>query len=385
MATEGIAARRRDSRLRAVLLVFWPPVVAWVAALAGLWLIAYLSGHPPWQPDTWARWDSTHYESIATGGYEVHRCVPGEASGSGWCGNAAWFPGYPWLVGGLHRLGLPLVGTGVVVSWLFAAAALIVLWRMFLRGLPPVAAGVGLAFAAWTPGQVYDYAVFPLSTLLFFTVAALGLLHRGRWVTAGLAAGAATLSYPVGVSVAIAAAVWLVATLRSGRLGALAAATVPSVLALAVIGIVQRTETGRWTAFFDVQRHYGHGFHNPFGVTWNAVLVVARTRSLGLHWPLVTSLQTVIVTLVIGVVLLHLVVRPRTIGRPELLLALWVLVAWALPLTQANVSVWRSQATLAPLAILVARLPRSVALSVVAALIAVSVPMAVLFFQGKLI
>jgi hypothetical protein len=385
-ATAKVSALRRElTPLHAVVMASWPPLVAWAAAIVGLGLTAYFSGHPPWHSGSWAHWDSGHYESIATGGYEVHRCAPGEANGSGWCGNAAWFPAYPWLLGGLHELGLPLVGTGVVVSWLFTLAALVVLWRTFLRELRPAAVAAGLAFAAWAPGQVYDFAVFPLSMLFFFTVAALGLLYRGRWVAAGLATGAATLTYPVGITVAVAAAVWLTLTLHSGRPRALAAITVPTVIALAVIGIVQRLQTGRWTAFFDVQRQYGHGLHDPFGVSSNAVLVLARTRSLRLYWPIETSLQTVIVALVIGVVLLHLALRRRTIGPSELLLAVWAVATWALPLTQANVSVWRSQAALAPLAVLVARLPRPVALSIVAALVAISVPMALLFFDGTLI
>jgi hypothetical protein len=371
-------ATAKTSALRAAL-------IAWGAAAIGLCLTAHFSGHSPWHAGTWAHWDSAHYESIAAGGYDVHPCSPGEEGGSGWCGNAAWFPAYPWILGGLHAAGLPLVGAGVVVSWLFALAALVVLWRLFLGGLRPAAAGVGLAFAAWAPGQVYDYAVFPLSMLFFFSVVALALLQRGRWLAGGIAAGAATLTYPVGLTVAIAGGIWLVITRGSDRKLAFAEATIPSALALAVIGAVQRIQTGRWTAFFDVQRHYGHGFHNPLGVTWNAVLVVVRTRSLDLSWPLVTSLQTVLVALVIGAVVLHLAWRRHPIGRSELLLLVWAIVTWTLPLTQANVSIWRSQAALAPLAVLVARLPRVVALPLVTALVAISVPMALLFFEGRLV
>ena len=46
------------------------------------------------------------------------------SEGSTWCGNAAWFPGYPLLLAGLHVFGLPILGTGIAVSWIFSAAAL---------------------------------------------------------------------------------------------------------------------------------------------------------------------------------------------------------------------------------------------------------------------
>jgi hypothetical protein len=99
----------------------------------------------------------------------------------------------------------------------------------------------------------------------------------------------------------------------------------------------------------------------------------------------VTALQTVIVAVVIAIVLVYLASRRHMIGKAELLLAVWAVVTWILPLTEATVSLWRNQAALAPLAVLVARLPRPVAFSAVAALVAISVPMAILFFDGTLI
>jgi hypothetical protein len=66
-------------------------------------------------------------------------------------------------------------------------------------------------------------------------------------------------------------------------------------------------------------------------------------------------------------------------------LTVWAVAAWAFPLTQASVSVWRSHAALLPIALVVARLPRAVAVAAVAALVTLSVPMARLFFEGRLI
>jgi hypothetical protein len=384
MTTAEIDVRRWT--LRAALADSWPPLLAWIAALAGLWLSAYFSGHPPWHGGTWAHWDSSYYESIAAHGYDVHRCSPGETdTAATWCGNAAWFPGYPLLLAGLHVLGLPILGTGIVVSWVFSAAALVLLWHSFLRDLPAFAAGAGLLFAAWVPGQVYDYAVFPLSMLFFFTVAFLDLLRRCRWAAAGLIGAAAVLTYPVGVTLAIVAAIWITLTLRTGRIRATALAAGPSPLAFVAIVVVQRIQTGRWTAFFDVQSQYGHGFHNPMGVTGNALLVVVRTRSFDFAWPLITSLQTVLVAVVLLAVFLHVAARRRTAGRVDLLLVLWAAVTWALPLTQANVSVWRSQAALAPIGVLVGRLPRPAAITLIVAAAAVAVPVALLFFAGRLV
>src|SRR6266566_5175477 len=119
----------------------WLPVAAWTGALGLLCLTAWLVGFTPVAADTWARWDSAHYESIARGGYEVHRCAPGDigAPGTSWCGNAAWLPGYPVLMAAGHATGVSFWWAGLIISWLLAGATLILLWRTFLRDLPPIA------------------------------------------------------------------------------------------------------------------------------------------------------------------------------------------------------------------------------------------------------
>src|SRR2546429_9582198 len=93
-----------------------PPLVIWAAAATTVAVAAAAFGYSPFHGSTWARWDSTHYLTVAQGGYEFYR-GPADYPFPGWCGNAGWFPAYPWVPGGLHLPGLPLPGTAVVVSW----------------------------------------------------------------------------------------------------------------------------------------------------------------------------------------------------------------------------------------------------------------------------
>ena len=354
------------------------PFAAWVAALAGLVATAAATGHGPFDAGTWAHWDSAHYLAIARHGYsDFHPCEGGH-----WCGDAAWFPGYPLLMAALHGVGLPLAGAAVALSWAFTFAAIVVLWVTFLRELPRVAALGGLAFAAWTPGQVFDYALFPLSMLFFFTALTLRFLVHARPLAAGLAAAAAVLSHPVGITLALVGTIWLAAVSSRDRLRAIGLFAVPSLLAFFLILAVQRAQTGRWSAFFDVQSRYGHGIHDPFGVASNAILLLARTPSF-LTRENAPPLQMVLVCAVLLAVVAQTALRRRG-SQVDLLLVVWALVTWAFPLTQANVSYWRSEAALAPLAILVARLPRAVLVPAVAAFVVVSVPLAWLFFDNRL-
>ena len=370
---------------------WWPALAVWLAALAGLWIVALTHGHDPWHAATWSHWDSAHYAEIADHGYDLHRC------GSSWCGNTAWFPGYPLLMAGLHALGVPLLTAGVAVAWLCSGAALVALWHLFLRELPPLAAWGGLLFAGWAPGQVYDYAVYPLSLLVLLTVAYLHLLRRRSWLLAGLAGAGAAVTYPLGVALALTGAAWILLTQRRGRTRAIAASCVPVALGFAAVIAAQWIQTGRWTAYFDVERTYEHGLHNPFGAVTNALILWHRTQAL--EPENVKGLQTLVVSAVLLAVLAHAAWRFWQGGNEsgarhplrgsqaprDALLLLWALVTWAVPLTQGNISVQRSQAALAPLAVLVARLPRPLLLLAVAAVVALSEPVARLYFEGRLI
>jgi hypothetical protein len=361
-------------------------LAAWSAALLVLCITAAASGHDPLSTATWEHWDSGHYESIALGGYDVHRCAPGETdSGARWCGNAAWFPAYPWLLAALHLLGLPIGVAGIAVAWAFALAALLLLWHAFLRLSPKPFAASALLYAAFTPGLVYEYAVFPLSMFVTFTVGFLALLYRGRWLAAGLAGFAAALTYPIGVMVApVVAFAWALLRARGNRTRAVVLAAVPPAGAFAVVAAVQRVQTGRWRAFFDVQAQYAHGFHDPFGVTENVLLPLARASQPFTH-DLAASWQTLLVALTLAALGVHAALRRRHLALLDPLILLFAAIAWALPLIPANVSVWRSQTALAPVALLVARLPRPLAASVIVASVIVNVALARLFFEGRLI
>src|SRR5262245_24046113 len=155
------------------------PLLTWAATVGALMAIAAAFGYSPFEGATWSRYDSVHYEDIARDGYDLFRCPPGVWTPGAWCGDAGWFPGYAWLFGAVHLVGVPLRASGVVVSWFFAGATLVLLWSTFFRRRWDVTAFFALLYAAWAPGQIYGYSIFPMSVLAFFTVAHLWLLLRG--------------------------------------------------------------------------------------------------------------------------------------------------------------------------------------------------------------
>jgi hypothetical protein len=325
------------------------------------------------------------YEDIARHGYDLFPCRQPYPPGT-WCGNAGWFPAYAWLVGGLHLLGFPLQATAAVVAWSFAAATVVLLWLTFFDRTPTAAAVGALLFAAFAPGQIYNYAVFPLSMLAFCTIGFLWLLDRERWVAAGGVGAIAALTYPLGVLLSPIAAVWLLAQTKVPRLERLrrtAWVCGPTVAVLAGFLLDQRLETGRWDAYLLVQDKYHHTLQDPFTATYDALRPLWHGSPFALARA--PALQTALVTLVLLSVLAHAVVRRRTLGRLDGLLLLWAIAIWAIPLMQANLSLQRSQAALLPLALLVYRLPKPLIFTLAVAAAAVAVAMEKLFLQGALV
>ena len=360
-----------------------PPLVASASALAAVVFVAAASRYKPWDPAIWSRWDSGLYEDIARRGYTLFPC---SYDARQWCGNAAWFPGYPWVFGAMHRLGLPLLWAAVSVSWAFSAATVALLWVTFLQRRRDAAVAAALLYAAFAPGQIYLYSIFPLSMLAFATVGCLWALNVRRYLLAGIAGAAAALAYPIGVLLAPVAMLWILAQRNVAfrpRLRDLTAALVPITVALAAMVTVQRVETGRWNAFFLVQDKYAaqRASADPFVVLWDVVRAGARHSSHGVT--VVVALQTLFVTLLLLLVLVHAWRHRRSLQGGDSLLLLWALPTWALPLSQ-SVSVQRGQAALLPLAVLVARLPARLAWSLVLAAAAIGLWMETYFLDWTL-
>jgi hypothetical protein len=386
MSAARLSGNRPDDSSRASRLsLLAAPVLVWVFAAAVVALGAWAFGYDPWESATWSRFDSGLYEDIARDGYQLFRCDVNEFGPGTWCGDAGWFPAYSWLVGGLHAVGLPLRGSAVVLSWFLTGATIVLIWATFLQRSVRATALTALVYAAFTPGQIYDYAVFPLSLLAFSTVLSLWLLYRERWVTAGIAGAVAALSYPLGVVLIPASATWILLDRKVPGRERVRRTVLASGLMLAgpaLLLVVQRLETGSWNAYFLVQDKYHHMLQNPIVATWRALTPIVDRSPFTLAQAPV--LQTALVTGTLVLVLAHAALRHRSLDRLDGLLLLWALATWAFPWSQSHVSHQRGEAALLPLAILVARLPWPVSLAIAAAAAAIALPMEKLFLDGVL-
>jgi hypothetical protein len=316
------------------------PLLALLAARA-LTAAAALWAHVnPLRLDSWVRWDSNLYLSIAQRGYYLEHCPPGSGYERWqWCGNAGWFPLYAWML---------KIAPGAVLSLIFQAILLVLVWRRS-RSWP------ALLLAAFFPGCIYQQAVFPVS---LFLVCALLFLEFWRPESGALAA----MAYPTGVllvPVALLKRRWL------------AAAGV--VIGFFVVLAVMRAQTGRWDAYILTQAKYAFQFA-PFDTLFSRLkpLVNARYRDA-------TSFSAAAQTLL---VLAMMALSARSwLAKPEI--AAYCLAYWLFPLcVGGRLSLYRAESLLVPLVFL---LPERAKVPLLVVAVPLAFAMSVAFFRGSLV
>lgn len=187
--------------------------------------------------------DAGWYQAIVADGY---------AGGTLGLRKAAFYPGYPMLVAALyepvkavqHAAHLPepaawgsfgsdplVVLAQLVVSNACLVVALVALWHLYQPRLGTAATLLGSCLLVAAPNAFFLSSGHSESAFLAATVLAFLFAERGRWVAAGLAAGAAALIRSPGVLLLLPLAIiWL----RSSRPRGPALAG----LALALAGVV---------------------------------------------------------------------------------------------------------------------------------------------------
>lgn len=358
-----------------------PPLGAFIAVRILFSEAAAAVGLDAWNAASWDRWDSGHYLAIATRGYEYFSCarIGGRAGDA--CGNAAWFPLYPWMLKPLIALGAAPAAAGAWVASLGALGLLIVLWNGALRNRG-VRGWLVLGMAAAFPGAVYQHAIFPTSLALLCLLLAGFCIARERWTLAGVLGAGVALSYVTGVLVAApnAVAAWLRS--RSFRAPLLAGGL--AACGLLLVLVLHQLLLGHWDAFYWVHRKGFSAMARPveafLGVVGPAFDARSdpRARTVGV--------QTLTVA---GLVLLGMGTAVSSRARPSAIRS-WAVVStlvfWVFPLVVGRgVSLYRSEALVLPVVLLLIELPVWVLGPVLMWLLVLAEQMGRLFFTGYLV
>jgi len=177
-------------------------------------------------------WDAQFYVQIAQSGYpHGYTYANGQLTGN----NLAFFPLYPLLIRIVHTVsGLAWGTSAVVVAWLCAFAAAVVLHRLLRELVSERVAGFAVALVFCQPMAVSLWIAYTESLFLLLVAASLLAMRKESWLWAGLFSCLAGLTRSTGIAVSAALVVAvLLAARRERRLSLrMAAATVLGCVAM---------------------------------------------------------------------------------------------------------------------------------------------------------
>lgn len=384
---------RPDTGRRTLVRALGPPLLVF-AALRVVFALATGTGLVDLTPETWARYDSGHYRSIAAEGYFVEPCAArGEVDVTPTCSNAAWYPGYPIVAKVVSGVGMTWDTAAIVVAQLATFGVLLFLWNGFLHARATPRNVALLVLAAFFPGTVYFLAAFPLSLLVLLLLWQIHLFRQHRWYAGAVVGMLASLVYPMALVLGPAAALWVFVADQSPirRQRAVRAAAVGAIVTVGtlVVFVAHQIVLGRWDASIEQQRWFGAALHNPVLQLWD-VLVERDTymQYMGVEHGLtkILAAQTGLVLLMV-VTVVALAVGKRA-GRTvdDLGLTILVVALWLLPLMNTiDTGLYRREAALVPLVILLVRAPTWLVTSFAVAAIPIWALMADRFYQYVLI
>jgi len=154
------------------------------------------STSPFW--DTFARYDTGHFESIAWGGYAP---APGGRS------NIAYFPVYPMLIRFVGRMferhHAIFYITGIVISWVCFILAMVALYYLARLDLPRHRAERAVLLTMIFPFAFFFGVAYSESTFLLFAVLAFYCFRTRHWVLGGLCGAVATATRVPGILMVI--------------------------------------------------------------------------------------------------------------------------------------------------------------------------------------
>jgi hypothetical protein len=141
------------------------------------------------------RWDSCHFLDLAKDGYEGHQDI------------MAFFPLYPWLVGGVHNLfNVDVEIAAFVVSWVFCILAFIVMYFWFAFELKKrkskIKAWQVLLMVAVFPTGFFMALAYTESLFIFLTVSAIFAFRKQKYGWCFLVAALAAMTRVPGMFLA---------------------------------------------------------------------------------------------------------------------------------------------------------------------------------------
>ncbi len=229
------------------------PAAIWLASRLFIWtamlLIAPDLPKPPegivpsfgW--GVFDAWDSVHYRSIVTSGYEFVN--------NGQQHNVAFFPLFPLLIRGVMNLGLPFEVAGVLVNNVAFLAALYCVYDWVQEHHGTNGARWATIVLAWIPLSLFGTVIYTEGLYLFLSTAALRAFDRKKYGWTAFWGAMATATRPTGIALIPA---FLIAAWREQRSPIAYLASCATVCGLLLFSVYCAIKFGDPIAFIHAQR-----------------------------------------------------------------------------------------------------------------------------------
>jgi len=363
------------------------PIVAFFIFILFGAAIVYLGNCDFSFANCWVRWDSANYLDIVKNGHTLYHCTAANEMDK-WCGNAGWAPLYPFFIRIVNTLSLgqlSLAQSGGILSNTFFLGYLILTAKIIEINSYKLRNWLFIFIVVFCPGNIYYHAVFPLSQTIFFMAWLFYLLKKERFISAGFAGALAILSYSIGFFLLAAMGCYtLYLIVKTKKIfHAFVTKTLPiSVLGFVTLFIYDYFSTAHWNALFMVQSKYGHSINSPlkiFGMRMQNLLNHPYNLS---SWIEIQNLVTMAV--VLFMVVYTFFRKKNTEGR--FLATFYLLFFWFLPYSASTATgLYRNAAMLGPGTTQNLEVPNWALLLVLAAFIAQSFPLGILFIQSTIV
>lgn len=217
-------------------------------------------------------WDSVHYRSIATSGYEF--------VDDGGQHNIAFFPLFPLMVRGVMNLGLSFEVAGLLVNNITFLAALYCVYFWVAEHHGTKGARWTATVLAWCPLSLFGTVIYTEGLYLFLSAAALRTFDRQQYCWTAFWGAMATATRPTGMALipALLLAAWKERRPRVAYLAAAATAT-----GLLLFSLYCAIDFGNAIAFINAQKGWRPSLGFDGQGWWNMLLEIALGKSDGQH------------------------------------------------------------------------------------------------------
>ena len=338
----------------------------------------------------WQRFDSGHYLSIATKGYELFPCDSKNSysiNGKEMCGNTGWFPGYPFLIKSVDILFNDALLIAGLLSKLFYILSLFMVLKLAQIKEITFRNILFVLLAAFNFGFIYYNAIFPVSAVLFFVLAALYFFIRRKIVFTGLFCFLAAFFYPSGILLSLVFTISVLLRKNERIKQKVSSLIIPALLGglgiVCVFFIFQLT-VNDWTAFFKVQAKNVPSLHSPIK---NMESFFALNSLVG-TFSMRSFIQYQSMLVIVGYIVLSFYFFLKRMFNDELYLwayiyvTLFLIFQWTIG---GNLSMYRAESLLLPFVFLLKELNSKWIAFILIILLSIGIPMTYLFFNNVLV